>query len=231
MVLSFLAVLIGIGLIARRVSFRLRKRRHPGACDHMLGGLLGAGEGVLLVAVVCWLLASFQAPIESIRARLTSDAPELNRRVVDGLAGINAAVKADPVGRWLNQANPLADLPVVQATELLVDFTTNPDLVLGEEQLQRLAELPEVRRYLQAFESDPEIRGALERGDAAAFLSNPQVRAMFRDRELQRAVLAHRDALRATIDQSDRVCVQSAARESGSETSPAFRARARQVAE
>ena len=201
-----LGVITLAGFVGRRIARRLRKHPHFKGADHILGGLVGSAEGVLVVVVGCWLLVTFEGPIESLHRRLPADQGGTQSWVVDTLYEMHATVRNDDTGQWLTRTNPLEEIPVVQTAQMVAEFTTDPGQVLAaidEGRLNAVAELPEVKRYVQAFEEDTALKQALQRGDVTAIINNPHVRSMLNDRDLHRALLAHRDEIRRAVGKPD----------------------------
>jgi hypothetical protein len=222
----------GVTIFAGGWRRRLRRNRHFRGLDHIAGGLLGAGEGAALVAAGCWLLTSFAEPLELLQQRLyvVGSSSPVMRQVAHGLGQLSTSVRNDRTGQWLAAHNPLERMPIVQAGHMAVDFAADPSRVfeaLESGKLAELAELPEVKRHLAAFEQDAALQRALEERDVDAILSNRTVRAMLDDDDLQRAILDHRGEIRAALGPVDYERLQREARQ----LSPGQQREVRQFAE
>jgi uncharacterized membrane protein required for colicin V production len=197
-----IASFIAVGFLSRRLARSIRRRPHLGAVDRMAGGLMGACEGGLIVALVCWTLGAFDPPMRALRQRL--EAGELETpatTLLDTFQGVTTAAQGDALGRWLLRHNPIGGLELVQTARLFTELSVDQDRVLravDDGRLDYLAELPEVRKYVDAVEGDPSLRAAIAQGDGRAVLNSPIFQEMLRDPALHRALLAHReDILRA----------------------------------
>lgn len=196
------ATLLLAGVAGRRLARTIRRRPHWRGVDHLLGAALGVAEGALLVVVLCWLLAAFRTPLENLRARLPQQTGGLHNWLLDAFSDLDAVVQRDPAGRWLTRRNPLESLPAVQAGQVAMEIASAPEALLAAldaGRLDELAQLPEMRKYVQAVEDDQTLTDAIQRQDVAALLRHPTVKAMLKDRDLHRALLAHRDALRTAL--------------------------------
>ncbi len=206
---ALLAAVLSAGAIillgcwcGRRLARRLRRHAHLGAWDHMLGALIGTAAAGALVLCASWLLTSFEGPVRTLQARLPAQVDGPHRWALTHLAELSAAVRRDPTADWFVQRNPLQRMPAVQAAEMAAELAADPQRFLAAiegGELNALAELPEVARYLHSFEQDPELREALRRHDVAAVANHPLVRQMLRDRDLYRALLANRAQIRAAL--------------------------------
>jgi uncharacterized membrane protein required for colicin V production len=200
-------VIIAMGaILARLASRHVRRGRFTGACDHMLGGILGSAEASVAVVTVCWLLAAFSGPIATLRARtqqqqLATSQPS-QQRILNTLSNLAAAVRGDPTGQWLLQRNPLEKSAPVQTAGLMLELTADPGALLSaadQGRLDAIAALPEVRKYIEAIERDPQLREALQNQDIVAVLSHPLVKSMLADAELRRALLENLEQLRKAL--------------------------------
>ena len=115
-------------------------------------------------------------------------------------------LRKTPVGRWVTQNNPLAGVSVVQDAQFAAEMAADSDRLLAAYDAGRLdtiANLPEVRAYVEAFQNDPAMMQAWQRGDTAAIMGSPQVRAMLTDADLRRVLLVHREDFRRAINTAD----------------------------
>lgn len=204
-IIAILIVAAG-AILARFASRHVRRTRFTGACDHMLGGILGSAEASVAVVTVCWLLAAFSGPIATLRARtqqqqLATSQPS-QQRILNTLSNLAAAVRGDPTGQWLLQRNPLEKSAPVQTAGLMLELTADPGALLSaadQGRLDAIAALPEVRKYIEAIERDPQLREALQNQDIVAVLSHPLVKSMLADAELRRALLENLEQLRKAL--------------------------------
>ncbi|GEM_PF-2206940 len=194
-------------ILARLASRHVRRGRFTGACDHMLGGILGSAEAGLAVVTVCWLLAAFSGPIATLRARtqqqqqLATSQPS-QQRIINTLSNLGTAVRGDPTGQWLLQRNPLEKSAPVQTAGLMLELTADPGALLSaadQGRLDAIAALPEVRKYIEAIERDPQLREALQNQDIVAVLSHPLIKSMLADAELRRALLENLEQIREAL--------------------------------
>lgn len=204
----FVAITVAgvFSMLGRRLTRSLRRRPRLNAANRVSGALLGSAEGALVAVCGCWLLATFEAPLETLRLKLAAGPNPTHNWIARQLAGCQTALRNDPAGRWLAQHNPLAQVPAVQTAQLVADLVADPGRLLAAIEagrLDRLAGLPEVRRHVEAFRSDPLMQEALRQGDLSAILTSPQLRAMAADRELHRTLLAQRDEIRRALDGAD----------------------------
>ncbi len=201
-----LGIMALAGLLARRLTRRLKKWRHLCGLNHMFGATLGVSEGVLLVAAGCWLLVTIARPLEVLRTQFPPEDRSLSARVIRALADAQAAVYADPAGNWIAERNPLTQLSTVQGLELAADLLVDPARLwaaLEDGQLDEFLALPEVRPYVVALEGEPALRAAVEHNDARAVLNHPLGRKALNDRALQRVALEHRAEIRAAVGPVD----------------------------
>jgi len=204
-IIAILIVAAG-AILARFASRHVRRTRFTGACDHMLGGILGSAEAGVAVVTVCWLLAAFSGPIATLRTRtqqqqLATSQPS-QQRILNTLSNLAAAVRGDPTGQWLLQRNPLEKSAPVQTAGLMLELTADPGALLSaadQGRLDAIAALPEVRKYIEAIERDPQLREALQNQDIVAVLSHPLVKSMLADAELRRALLENLEQLRKAL--------------------------------
>ena len=207
-------LLIGLGIVIAFaaagyvLSRKLKTRPRLRGFDHVCGALMGTAEGALVVACCCWLLAVFETPMETMRAKLArSDQHSAQVWILDHLAEARVAIAGDPVGRWVTQANPLTNVSAVQDAQFAAEMAADSDRLLAAfdaGRLDAIADLPEVRSYVEAFQNDPAMMRAWEQGDTAAIMSSPQVRAMLTDADLRRVLLAHREDFRRAINTDQR---------------------------
>jgi hypothetical protein len=147
-------------------------------------------------------LAHAQNPAAGAQQQIVAGAQQIQQRILKSLAQVNAAVRDDPVGRWLLRRNPLEHLTPVRTAGLVLDVAADPGALLSaldDGKLDAIAALPEVRKYTEAIENDRELRDALERQDFAAVLSHPLIKAMLADSQLRRALLDNVDELRRAL--------------------------------
>ena len=113
----------------------------------------------------------------------------------------------------------LCRLPAVQSAQVVAELAADPSGVMAaveEGELDGLAELPEVKRYVEAFQDDPAMKEALRQGDVGAVMKSRHVRSMLTDRALHGALLAHRDELRRAVGRPEYARELSGVAERGS---------------
>lgn len=199
---AFAATLVA-GEIGRHITRRIRKFPVCIGTNQALGAALGAAEGLLLVFAGCWLLLALEQPVASLKDRLEATGqPASEHWALSTLSDLQEAVREDPAAGWAAERNPLRNLPAVQTAHLMTELAGNPAGLLtaihcGE--LTAMAKEPAMHKYVTAFEADPVLRAALERGDLRTLLSSEVVSGMLSDRALHRVLLAHRASLRKAI--------------------------------
>jgi uncharacterized membrane protein required for colicin V production len=202
--LAGLGIMFAAGVLGRRVAAFVRRLKALRGPDHILGALLGSGEGVLVVAAACWLLTTFGEPLTTLRERLAADGRPLRSGTLAKLESLQTAVRNDPTGRLLTRVNPLPEIPAIQtaqqATELVADeavFTA----VMQDPQVHAFSQLPVIRKHLEALQHDKELRAAINKQDLVAIMQCEVVGNMLNDRELHEAVRTHWGDLKSAMAQ------------------------------
>lgn len=207
MVVAGLVIMFVLGLLGRGLG-RLAKRNSTAHCaDHLGGMMLGMGEGVLIVATGCWLLATLDAPLEFLQPQgAQAGQVSVANGFVAKLAAAREAVRNDPAGRLFTRVNPIKEIPAIKTVSEMAEATTNPEALASVRQAQEFKEfvaMPEVKKHLDAFRSDKNLQAAIERRDIGAILGSDQFSAMMRDEKLHEAVVNNWSELRAAFGRPD----------------------------
>ncbi len=175
------------------------------APDRMFGGLLGAAEGGLVFAMLCWSLALLERPLQIMRQRVANAEATGHPAavwVVDRLDSLNQSLQVDPVGQWIRESNPLPEMPAMRTAQQAIGALAEPEAfeaLMNSPELREIAALPSVVRHVNAIQKDPELRAAVEQRDLAALFRSPQWTAMMSDAELFEAVTSRADSIRKAL--------------------------------
>ncbi len=174
--LCALAVTLGVWLVVARLSKGARERwAGVKRWDGLLGGLLGLGEGVMLVMLAMWIPMT----LEPIAAPRAAESPAA--RAVTAWA---KRVNESALGSFARSTNALADSRLLR---LIQDFAAvsrhEPAMrqFLASGVMTKIEELPSVKSALEQMKSDAGLRAILERpgglraGDVQAILSSETV--------------------------------------------------------
>ena len=206
-IVAGVAIFVGMSLLARALAGRLHQRPVFSTSDHCLGALLGAAEGVLLVAATCWVIATFEEPLAMARYRVHGDSNAPSEHwIFDHIDRVRLAVHQDPAGRWFSAHNPLPEMPVFKTMRNALDAATNPEAyaaVGNDERFRAFAKLPEVKKHLDAIQEDEKLREALGRHDIITVMRSEQFNAMLNDRELYDTVVTNWNTLREVLSEVD----------------------------
>ncbi|MGD8453556.1 MAG: CvpA family protein [Phycisphaerae bacterium] len=229
--LMAIVALVLAGILSGGVQRLIRKRPVLNGINHVAGAALGAGEGVALVVVCCWMLAVFAKPLAVLRAQLPPGVQSAPRVLLDTLAEATAVVREDPAGQWLVRDNPLAKVPAVRKAAVLAELGANPARVWAAVQdgrLRQITNLPEVRRHVDAITSDPNLMAAMEQNDLATLLNSAQARQILADDKLQTVLVARQAEMQAAIDEhfspEEVAALEAEARRQAEQVDPAVRA-------
>ena len=228
-----IGVLVGVSLIGRLARGFTRRRRGLNSFDRVFGCIVGGAEGALLVATVCWTLAVFEEPLRLMRyqlARGDHSSPSSIVWLVEQLDKINTVVQRDPTGRMVRDMNPLPDVPMVQTVKQLAEVVAEPEMLaalMQSAELKELADLPAVKRHLDAISSDPKLKRALENRDMATVMSSPQWSAMLNDGELFDTLMSRAAAIRGALRDVSAERAKQLAKSAG----PGAKQRGRQLAQ
>jgi hypothetical protein len=199
-----LIVILAAGLIGRR----LRRSARGGAWalpDRAFGGLLGAAEGGLAFAALCWGLALVEDPLRVMNERAAEAARPAHPAavwMVDKLDSLNRTLGADPVGQWVREVNPLPEMPAMQTAQQAIGALAEPaafEALMNSPQMREIAALPSVVRHVEAIRGNPELRAAVEQRDFFTLFKSPQWAAMLSDAELYEAVTSRADGVRSAL--------------------------------
>jgi uncharacterized membrane protein required for colicin V production len=226
-----IGVLIGIGLLGRFARRFTRRRRRLNAFDRVFGGAVGAAEGALLIAAGCWALAILEEPLRLMRYQFAQDhrSPSSIRWMVQRLDDFNAVVRRDPTGRMVRSVNPLPDIPAVRAIQQVAEVVAEPETLTAlvqSRELREIAQLPVVKKHLDAIQNDQKLKSALENRDFATVLKSPQWSAMLNDPELFDTIMSRA----ADIRNAMRSVSAARAREMAKSAGPGAKQRARRAA-
>ncbi|MFH1748497.1 MAG: hypothetical protein ABIG44_15795 [Planctomycetota bacterium] len=203
--LIILAIML-LGLLLKgRISVFLCRRPRMRAADHAVGGLLGAAEGAAIVVVGCWMLAALDNPLQSLIAKQNAASTPVQKWILSTLSGARDAVKTDPAGQWLVQRNPIDKVPGIQTIQLAAEVAVEPQTLataIHDGYLNNIAELPEVRRYVEAIQEDEALKDALRCGDLLAVTQSPHLQQMLTDDQLHAVLVAHRDEIHAALEKA-----------------------------
>lgn len=195
-------------LVAAVVGGALNRSARTGrwaAPDRVFGGLLGAVEGGLAFAMLCWSLALVEGPLEVMRRRAATSeggGQAAARWVVDKLDSLNRSLQVDPVGQWVREVNPLPEMPAMQTAQHAIAALAEPEAfeaLMNSPELREIASLPSVVRHVNAIQADPELRAAVEQRDLMTLFRSPQWSAMMSDAELFEAVTSRADNIRKAL--------------------------------
>lgn len=200
--LAGVGIMFATGVLGRRAAAFVRRLKALRGPDHILGALLGTGEGVLVVAAACWLLTTFGEPLATLRERLTADGRPLQNRVLSGLEALQTTIQDDPTGRLLTRVNPLPEIPAIQTAQQAAELVTDEAVftaVMQDPQVHAFSRLPVIRKHLEALQHDTELRAALNKQDLGAFMQCDVIGNMLNDQELYETVRTHWGYLKGAL--------------------------------
>ncbi len=152
------AVTLGVWLVVARLSKGARERwAGVKRWDGLLGGVLGLGEGAMLVLISLWLPMT----LEPIAAPRAAENP-----VARGVAAWAKRVNESALGGFARATNTLADSRLLR---LIQDFAAvsrhQPAMrqFLASGVMTKIEELPSVKSGLEQLKSDAGLRAILER--------------------------------------------------------------------
>lgn len=169
--------------------------------NHAGGLVVGAGEGVMLVALLYWSLAAFDAPLALIQQRLDDQGRSKASPVYYLRYGL-AKLQADPAARWLDQRNPVAAVPIVATAREVSLVMADEEAVAalwGSNDLQQLLRKREISTVLHQLYDDPQLKAAIDQHDAETLLMSGKVTDLVNDPELLRLAEAHLPELRQAL--------------------------------
>ncbi|MBU0640613.1 MAG: CvpA family protein [Planctomycetes bacterium] len=203
MAVAGIAIIFVMGMIGRVCSRLVRRRAAFNGADHVLGGLLGGAEGVLVVATVCWGIVTFGEPLARAQQQAAERGFTTDHWAFARLDALRTAVRDDPAGQLFTRVNPLPGMPAVQAVQQVVEVASSPGAFTAalkqNETMREFTRMPVVRQHLDAFEGDELIQAAIKRGDMGAVLRSPQFAAMLNDHELYETVTGNWHELRDAL--------------------------------
>ncbi|MCG3127153.1 MAG: hypothetical protein CHACPFDD_02011 [Phycisphaerae bacterium] len=197
-----LGVIAGLGGVIGR---KLRQCRVLGALDRAAGGVVGVAEGALFVAALYWCLAIFAQPLEHLKRRAEAQGIGPVVSMLSAVERCGQQIAADPVARYVAEANPLTQLSVVQFAQRAVELASDPEQMKAlahDARVKRFLENPVVEQHVQNLRDDAELRAALKSGNLPAIVRNQRFSALLADAELRQAVEAHYPSLWAAVIES-----------------------------
>lgn len=206
LVAGLIIVFLG-GQVGRILSVAPSRHAFSHGVNKVLGGLLGCGEGVLLVAAVCWTLAAFAtSPAQALGQSSAAVSLVDENQAASLVNSLNASIQADPTGELLLQYNPLPEIDVFKTMQDAAAVTASPENLeafIEGDTMREFCALPVVKKHIDAFQTDPELRTAVQRRDIAAIMQSEQFRAMLEDAELHQTVMDRWDELTAAMTEVD----------------------------
>lgn len=191
------------GVHARR---RLRRRPLAGALDRMGGSLVGSAEGALLVAGLCWALAVLDPGPRIARAA----AARPDGAAPAWLASIGALAEQmehEPVGRVLMAHNPLQGAAWGDSLRDAFAVLTDPGALshmMDSEEINAFASQPAIKRHVDAFYADAELRRAVEQRDLTKLMWSAPFQSMISDPEVFAALKEHWPTLTQAVQSAVR---------------------------
>lgn len=205
---GFAALLIAwiLFLIGMRASTRfLQARPRLKLCNQLLGGSLGAMEGVLFVVVGLWALDAFGGSLEILNrvnaGREHSPAAMWVKSVTDAADHL----RTDTTYGLLARSNPIAESPMIRQTASAIEALSsleNLEKFGSDERVQAFVQDPMVQEKLKIFQEDEGVRSALQRRDIGALLSHPSIQAMVSDGEFQDKLVTSMPGLWSALGES-----------------------------
>lgn len=183
----------------------INKRRYAYVLNRVLGSLLGLGEGALLAVVLCWVFAVFGPALHLHILALAQRQPALARQLAY-FDRLRVALRDDPLGRRLDEHNPLREMPVVMTVAALGELSAEPGLfwrIVKDGQLDELLEIPVVRAHYDRIKADEGARTAIEHRDLRALLMSNHFSLALNDRKLCSALAERWPDIRARVAQED----------------------------
>jgi hypothetical protein len=202
-ILAGLAIVFAAGVVGRRLAGFVRRFKRLSSADHILGALLGTGEGVLVVAAACWVLSSFGEPLATLRERRSAEGRPLRNQVLAKVESLQTAVRDDPTGQLFTRVNPLREIPAVRRAQQMAELTVDEQvstMFMQDAQVHAFAQLPVIRKHLEVLRNDAELHAALRKQDLAAVMQCDAIGNMLNDEELYDAVRAHWSELKGALD-------------------------------
>ena len=199
--LILLAGLLGTGTIGALITHQFRRSRYLYVLNHAGGSMLGIAEGALLVVVISWLLAVF-GPTIWLHAEALADRYPPISNALHTVASARMAFRDDPVGAWLDEKNPLPDVPEVMTIAALGELSAEPGLfwkIVDDGGLRELLEIPVVREHFERIKSDEHIRKAIDKRDIQALMRSRHLTDALADDELCEAIADRWPDIRAGI--------------------------------
>lgn len=178
---GFALALVAVLIVAQILTAALRGAGLLSCLNHISGGLLGAAEGALLVAVGVWLLGAFEPTLTRLAARAPQPSALRGDALIHRLKDVGATLRSDAAGAWLLARNPLPKLPVVRGVNGLLVAVSDPmafQRVLDDPRILSLIDKLKHEASLLDVAEDAQVRGWVEQGDLGAFLNSPQFAAL-----------------------------------------------------
>ena len=119
---------------------------------------------------------------------------------------------------------------MVQTMRQVAEVVAEPETLtalMQSRELKEIADLPAVKRHLDAISNDPKLRRALETRDFAAVMSSPQWSAMLNDGELFDTIMARAAEIRGAM----RNVSAARAKQIAASAGPGAKQRAKHVAQ
>jgi hypothetical protein len=163
------------------------------------------GEGALIAAAACWVLAMFGPPLALYADALSNSRPAL-ARLLRQVEVLRMSLADDPVARWVGDANPLTGVSRLATIEAMSELAVEPGLfwqAVGDGRLQELLAIPVVRKHYEAVRGDPRMRQAVKDRDLHTILVSRHFAAALNDDELCAAIAAQWPELRQKISASE----------------------------
>ncbi|MCA9243723.1 MAG: CvpA family protein [Phycisphaerales bacterium] len=186
-----------VGWVGRRFSRWINRVAPLAQANRAIGSLLGACEGGLVVAAAIWAIGLVDAPLSAF-ASTNEERPA----VIDTLLTVRDAIANDPAGRYIQQMNPLPDIPMLGTIQNMAEVASNPEAMaefIDGPAMRSVLESPALQRHLERFRNDPKLRKAVEERDFAAITSSPAFAELMSDQAVFTALTERWEDLRKEL--------------------------------
>ncbi len=186
-----------VGWLGRRFSRWISSIAPLAQTNRGIGSMLGACEGALVVAGAIWVMGLVEAPLSAF-----AKAGDSRPMVIDTLLAVRDAIEADPAGRYIQQLNPLPEIPTLGAIQDMAEVAADPEAMrefFAGPAMKAVLESPAFQRHINRFRDDPRLRAAVERRDLAAITSSPAFAELMSDQDVFDTLSEHWGALRAEL--------------------------------